>query len=144
MYAASILSCFHFDPLFLLFSLICHHYNSPDLSLIGVAYILKLLDQYLEFDSLHWFQAVRDKYKKEMNAVAKEQNGQSAGQDEKLLQTMNLTQKRLDIYLQVQSEPLSLHCHDAYLCVSVVVAFQSRTSCSEFWRNLNTTGIAGA
>uniref|UniRef100_A0A4W6EPJ6 WASH complex subunit 4 n=1 Tax=Lates calcarifer TaxID=8187 RepID=A0A4W6EPJ6_LATCA len=67
---------------------------------MGVAYILKLLDQYLEFDSLHWFQAVRDKYKKEMNAVVKEQNVQSASQDEKLLQTMNLTQKRLDIYLQ--------------------------------------------
>ena len=32
---------------------------------IGVAYILKLLDQYQEFDSLHWFQAVADKYKKE-------------------------------------------------------------------------------
>lgn len=74
---------------------------SPTFS--GVAYILKLLDQYLEFDSLHWFQAVRDKYKKEMNAVVKEQNVQSASQDEKLLQTMNLTQKRLDIYLQVQS-----------------------------------------
>lgn len=74
---------------------------SPTFS--GVAYILKLLDQYLEFDSLHWFQAVRDKYKKEMNAVVKEQNVQSASQDEKLLQTMNLTQKRLDIYLQVRS-----------------------------------------
>lgn len=74
---------------------------SPTVS--GVAYILKLLDQYLEFDSLHWFQAVRDKYKKEMNAVVKEQNVQSASQDEKLLQTMNLTQKRLDIYLQVWS-----------------------------------------
>lgn len=67
----------------------------------GVAYILKLLDQYLEFDSLHWFQSVRDKYKKEMNAVVKEQSVQSANQDEKLLQTMNLTQKRLDVYLQV-------------------------------------------
>nr|XP_055047573.1 WASH complex subunit 4 [Misgurnus anguillicaudatus] len=67
---------------------------------MGVAYILKLLDQYQEFDSLHWFQAVREKYKKEMNAVVKEQNVQSTSQDEKLLQTMNLTQKRLDIYLQ--------------------------------------------
>lgn len=80
-----------------------------DLSFLsGVAYILKLLDQYLEFDSLHWFQAVRDKYKKEMNAVVKEQNVQSASQDEKLLQTMNLTQKRLDVYLQVQSVRLSV------------------------------------
>lgn len=67
----------------------------------GVAYILKLLDQYQEFDSLHWFQAVREKYVKEMNAVVKEQNVQSTSQDEKLLQTMNLTQKRLDVYLHV-------------------------------------------
>ncbi|KAI7811908.1 WASH complex subunit 4 [Triplophysa rosa] len=64
---------------------------------MGVAYILKLLDQYQEFDSLHWFQAVREKYKKEM---VKEQNVQSTSQDEKLMQTMNLTQKRLDVYLQ--------------------------------------------
>ncbi|KAJ0069384.1 hypothetical protein NL108_004201, partial [Boleophthalmus pectinirostris] len=67
---------------------------------MGVAYILKLLDQYLEFDSLHWFQAVRDKYRKEMSAVVKEQSVQATSQDEKLLQTMNLTQKRLDVYLQ--------------------------------------------
>lgn len=66
-----------------------------------MAYILKLLDQYQEFDSLHWFQAVREKYMKEMKAVVKEQNIQATNQDEKLMQTMNLTQKRLDIYLQV-------------------------------------------
>ncbi|XP_043569200.1 WASH complex subunit 4 isoform X3 [Chiloscyllium plagiosum] len=67
---------------------------------MGVAYILKLLDQYQEFDSLHWFQSVREKYLKEKNAVVKQQNVQSTNQDEKLMQTMNLTQKRLDIYLQ--------------------------------------------
>lgn len=67
----------------------------------GVAYILKLLDQYQEFDSLHWFQSVREKYVKEIRAVAKQQLVQAASQDEKLLQTMNLTQKRLDVYLQV-------------------------------------------
>ncbi|MEE6480161.1 hypothetical protein FKM82_012478, partial [Ascaphus truei] len=67
---------------------------------MGVAYILKLLDQYQEFDSLHWFQSVREKYMKEKRAVAKQQNVQSSNPDEKLLQTMNLTQKRLDIYLQ--------------------------------------------
>nr|KAF6498540.1 WASH complex subunit 4 [Rousettus aegyptiacus] len=67
---------------------------------MGVAYILKLLDQYQEFDSLHWFQSVREKYLKEIRAVAKQQNVQSTSQDEKLLQTMNLTQKRLDVCLQ--------------------------------------------
>lgn len=67
----------------------------------GVAYTLKLLDQYQEFDSLHWFQSVREKYIKEIRAVAKQQNVQSTSQDEKLLQTMNLTQKRLEVYLQV-------------------------------------------
>lgn len=68
---------------------------------IGVAYILKLLDQYQEFDSLHWFQSVREKYVKEIRAVAKQQNVQSINQDEKLLQTMNLTHKRLEVCLQV-------------------------------------------
>lgn len=67
---------------------------------MGVAYTLKLLDQYQEFDSLHWFQSVREKYIKEIRAVAKQQNVQSTSQDEKLLQTMNLTQKRLEVYLQ--------------------------------------------
>ena len=81
-----------------------------------MAYILKLLDQYLEFDSLHWFQAVRDKYIKEMNAVVKEQSVQATSQDEKLLQTMNLTQKRLEIYLQVCSRPL---CVCVCVCVCV-------------------------
>lgn len=71
------------------------------LTLAGVAYILKLLDQYQEFDSLHWFQSVREKYVKEIRAVAKQQNVQSSSQDEKLLQTMNLTHKRLDVCLQV-------------------------------------------
>ena len=35
----------------------------------GVAYILKLLDQYNEFDSLHWFQSVVAKYDQERVSV---------------------------------------------------------------------------
>ena len=34
--------------------------------MVGVAYILKLVDQYHAFDSLHWFESVRLKYRKEM------------------------------------------------------------------------------
>ena len=29
---------------------------------VGVAYILKLVDKYHDFDSLHWFDSVRAKY----------------------------------------------------------------------------------
>lgn len=76
----------------------------------GVAYILKLLDQYQEFDSLHWFQSVREKYVKEIRAVAKQQNVQSTNQDEKLLQTMNLTHKRLEVCLQVERGCSYLFC----------------------------------
>ena len=36
---------------------------------MGLAYILKLLDQYSEFDTLHWFQSVNDKYNKEKVCV---------------------------------------------------------------------------
>ncbi|XP_052261533.1 WASH complex subunit 4-like isoform X2 [Dreissena polymorpha] len=67
---------------------------------MGLAYILKLLDQYHDFDSLHWFQAVREHYGKEKGQLQKQQQGASSKADEKLQQTMTLTQKRLDIYLQ--------------------------------------------
>ena len=38
----------------------CHLISS------GVAYILKLLDQYHAFDSLHWFPSLMEKYKADM------------------------------------------------------------------------------
>ncbi|KAK7791494.1 hypothetical protein R5R35_008848 [Gryllus longicercus] len=66
---------------------------------MGIAYILKLLDQYTEFDSLHWFQSVRDKYNKDKLALTK-QKSVASRDDEKLQQTMTLTARRLDMYLQ--------------------------------------------
>lgn len=33
---------------------------------LGVAYVLKLVDQYHAFDSLHWFQSVRMKFADDM------------------------------------------------------------------------------
>ncbi|XP_031573328.1 WASH complex subunit 4-like [Actinia tenebrosa] len=65
---------------------------------MGVAYILKLLDQYHEFDSLHWFQSVQDKYEKEKREVRA--SLERGVKDEKLQQTMNLTLKRLSTYQQ--------------------------------------------
>eukprot|EP01136_Pigoraptor_vietnamica_P005657 Opistho-1_new@37581 len=63
---------------------------------MGVAYILKLLDQSLQFDSLHWFQAVTDKYEQEK---AKLMESRKRGKDdEKLQQTIPLTLKRLETY----------------------------------------------
>ncbi|XP_071139375.1 WASH complex subunit 4-like isoform X2 [Mytilus edulis] len=67
---------------------------------MGIAYILKLLDQYHEFDSLHWFQSVKDRFRKEKEQVAKQQQAMSGRPDEKLQQTMTLTIKRLDQYIQ--------------------------------------------
>ncbi|XP_021927247.1 WASH complex subunit 4 isoform X2 [Zootermopsis nevadensis] len=64
---------------------------------MGIAYILKLLDQYEEFDSLHWFQSVRDKYNKDKASLGKHGSVVSK-EDEKLQQTMTLTARRLDMY----------------------------------------------
>ncbi|XP_064632766.1 WASH complex subunit 4-like isoform X2 [Lineus longissimus] len=64
---------------------------------MGVAFILKLLDQYHDFDSLHWFQSVREKYAKDKAGI---QSPKSNKGDDKLQQTMSLTLKRLDTYQQ--------------------------------------------
>ncbi|ESO00575.1 hypothetical protein HELRODRAFT_82872, partial [Helobdella robusta] len=65
---------------------------------MGIAYILKLLDQYSDFDSLHWFQSVKEKYNKEKQDIKKQPA--AAKLDEKLQQTMMLTLKRLAAYQQ--------------------------------------------
>ena len=59
-----------------------------------------MLNQWQAFDSLHWFQSVREKYVKEKTQVAR-QNSEAAGNDQKLQQTLELTQKRLETYQKV-------------------------------------------
>lgn len=58
------------------------------------------MDQYNEFDSLHWFQSIREKYMKEKQNLQKQKDN-SSKDDEKLQQTMTLTERRLDIFQQV-------------------------------------------
>ena len=62
---------------------------------MGVAYILKLLNQFNDFDSLHWFSSVADKIKTEINE-ANRQSVANANSDVKLAQTTSLTIKRLE------------------------------------------------
>lgn len=67
---------------------------------LGVAYLLSVLNVGTDFDSLHWFQSIRDKYSTELAGVTK-QKQMVTKDDEKLLQTLNLTAKRLEIYKRV-------------------------------------------
>eukprot|EP00095_Tigriopus_kingsejongensis_P002213 maker-scaffold351_size199180-snap-gene-0.29 protein:Tk02213 transcript:maker-scaffold351_size199180-snap-gene-0.29-mRNA-1 annotation:"hypothetical protein L798_09428" len=62
---------------------------------IGIAYVLQVLEQWSQFDSLHWFQSIQDKHGQE-RAQAEEQI--ASQNDEKLKQTLSLTLRRLDSY----------------------------------------------
>jgi len=62
---------------------------------MGIAYILQVLDQWSLFDSLHWFQSVRDMYRDQIKKIQKQKSETS---EEKLDQTLALTLKRLDTY----------------------------------------------
>ena len=71
---------------------------SDDGFAMGIAYILKLLDQYHDFDSLHWFQSVREKFIANKSTITSEQKSQN--NDDKLLQTQALTLQRYATYLR--------------------------------------------
>ena len=65
---------------------------------------MRLLAQYEDFDSLHWFQAVREKYEAERLEASKGKGASvpkntaplGSSDDDKLQQTVQLTLKRLD------------------------------------------------
>ncbi|XP_045597195.1 WASH complex subunit 4 [Procambarus clarkii] len=66
---------------------------------MGLAYMLKVLNQNSAFDSLHWWSGVRRQFIKEREKV--EQQRQSGnGVDDKLQQTLALTLSRLQQYQQ--------------------------------------------
>ena len=68
---------------------------------MGVVYVLKLLDQLNDFDSLQWFGSVDDHVRQSMNRVAELKlptSQTSAGGDDKLMQTSGLTIRRLETF----------------------------------------------
>lgn len=75
---------------------------------MGLAYVLKLLDQNAAFNSLHWFKAVRQKYVGERNQLRKPEGGGgdatssngTPNYDAKLQQTLALSEKRITILLR--------------------------------------------
>ncbi|XP_058811201.1 WASH complex subunit 4 [Topomyia yanbarensis] len=76
---------------------------------MGIAYILKLLDQTTKFNSLHWFRSVKNKYNQELEKLdAQEQQSAKANDGDKLMQTFALTRRRLKM---VQQEFDLLFCN---------------------------------
>lgn len=65
---------------------------------MGLIFILKLLEQTNEFNSLHWFKMVKQKY--QLDRVRLEERMVKTGDDLKLQQTLSLTEKRLITFQQ--------------------------------------------
>lgn len=77
---------------------------SDDGFVMGLAYVLKLLNQNTEFNSLHWFKAVRQKFSLELERISKARdecggNGTNSNYNKKLQQTLALSEKRIQVFL---------------------------------------------
>ncbi|XP_076057621.1 strumpellin and WASH-interacting protein [Oratosquilla oratoria] len=66
---------------------------------MGIAYLLKVLNQSSSFDHLHWWSGVRRRFIAEREKVEKQKQGSSA-LDDKLQQTLALSLSRLQQYQQ--------------------------------------------
>ncbi|GJQ84460.1 hypothetical protein Trydic_g21021 [Trypoxylus dichotomus] len=62
---------------------------------MGLAYIIELLEQSAQFNSLRWFESVKAKILRERTKL-KTQRGNASRDDEKLQQTLSLTEKRVN------------------------------------------------
>ncbi|CAG9759946.1 unnamed protein product [Ceutorhynchus assimilis] len=66
---------------------------------LGLAYIIELLDQESQLNSLHWFESVQRKFNNEKQKLH-QQTLVSNSEDSKLKQTLTLTEKRLTSFQQ--------------------------------------------
>lgn len=80
---------------------------------MGIAYCLSALDQWKDFDTLHWFTSVQTHFEHQRRASSEasgvtSQKGQEA---DKLQQTLSLTLHRLDAHKQVMKILLTHLCN---------------------------------
>lgn len=71
---------------------------------IGLAYVLRLLDQDREFDSLHWFESVARKFEKDADKLRHTMGDRKKKEDNEV-QTLQLTQRRLQ-HMQIEFDLL--------------------------------------
>eukprot|EP00009_Paramoeba_aestuarina_P010720 CAMPEP_0201541928 /NCGR_PEP_ID=MMETSP0161_2-20130828/71743_1 /ASSEMBLY_ACC=CAM_ASM_000251 /TAXON_ID=180227 /ORGANISM="Neoparamoeba aestuarina, Strain SoJaBio B1-5/56/2" /LENGTH=940 /DNA_ID=CAMNT_0047949507 /DNA_START=515 /DNA_END=3337 /DNA_ORIENTATION=- len=73
---------------------------------IGLVYILKLLDQFTDFDSLHWFQGTLEKFRREKEEAtialekAQKKKGKRTDQDEGTIQSLSMNLRRNGRYVK--------------------------------------------
>lgn len=68
---------------------------------MGLIYVLKLLDQITDFNALNWYNSIKQKVKAERDKIVEQRkkiSTYSGSNDEKLLQTLLLSEKRLNAY----------------------------------------------
>lgn len=65
---------------------------------MGLIYVLKLLDQITDFNSLNWCNSVRTKVSTERQKISDQRSKIATSSDEKLLQTLLLSEKRLNAF----------------------------------------------
>lgn len=68
---------------------------------MGLIYVLKLLDQISEFNSLNWYKSIKLKIRNDREKIAVQRQKMEANEkDEKLSQTLVLSEKRLNAFQQ--------------------------------------------
>lgn len=68
--------------------------------MLGLAYIIELLNQSTQLNSLHWFQSIKAKHAQDRKNL-EAQKAAASKEDDKLQQTLSLTEKRLNAFEKV-------------------------------------------